>query len=86
MNIVVKDILNIHRIAQSVNVEQQSSDLIREFTRQGGELSLDLGGPYRAGVPVTDRLVAKHQWPKYMLVGAFIPFETKKLKRGMNKK
>ena len=46
----------------------------RVFTRQGGELSVDLGGPYRAGVPVTDRVVAKHQWPKYMLVGAFIPF------------
>ena len=26
----------------------------RVFTRQGGELSVDLGGPYRAGVPVTD--------------------------------
>ena len=35
----------------------------RVFTRQGGELSVDLGGPYRAGVPVTDRIVAKHQWP-----------------------
>ena len=59
----------------------------RVFTRQGGELSVDLGGPYRPGVPVTDRVVAKHQWPKYMLVGAFIPFgEKKKLKRGMNKK
>ena len=36
----------------------------RVFTRQGGEFSVDLGGPYRPGVPVTDRVVAKHQWPK----------------------
>ena len=32
----------------------------RVFTRQGGELSVDLGGPYRPGVPVADRVVAKH--------------------------
>ena len=38
---------------------------------------MDLGGPYQPGVPVTDRLVAKHQWPRYMLVGAFVPFADK---------
>ena len=52
----------------------------RAFTRQGGELSVDIGGPYHPGVPVTDRMVAKHQWPKYMLVGAFIPFGEKEAK------
>ena len=41
---------------------------------------MDLGGPYRAGFPVIDRVVAKHQWPRYMLVGAFIPFEEKEAK------
>ena len=35
---------------------------------------MDIGGPYHPGVPVTDRTVAKHQWPRYMSVGAFIPF------------
>ena len=38
---------------------------------------MDLGGPCRPGAPFTDRVVAKHQWPKYMLVGAFIPFGDK---------
>ena len=52
----------------------------RAFTRQGGELSVDIGGPYNPGVPVTDRIVAKHQWPKFMLVGAFIPFSEKEAK------
>ena len=33
MNIVDKDILNTHLIAQSVKVEQQSNDLIKECFR-----------------------------------------------------
>ena len=49
----------------------------RLFTREGGELSVDIGGPYRPGFPLTDRIAAKHQWPRYMLVGAFIPFSEK---------
>ena len=52
----------------------------RALTRQGGELSIDIGGPYIPGVPVTDRPAAKHQWPRYMLVGAFIPFGEKEAK------
>ena len=40
----------------------------RLFTRQGGELSVDIAGPYAEGLPVTDRRVACHQRPKYMLV------------------
>ena len=52
----------------------------RVFTRQGGELSVDIGGPYNPGVPVTDRIVAKHQWPMYMLVGSFIPFSDRDAK------
>ena len=41
---------------------------------------MDIGGPYQPGVPVTDRMVARHQWPRYMLVGAFIPFGEKEAK------
>ena len=41
---------------------------------------MELGGPYRACVLVTDRVVAKHQWPKYMLVGACVPFGDKEAK------
>ena len=52
----------------------------RMFTRQGGELSVDIGGPYRQGIPLTDRITAKHQWPRYMLVGAFIPFSEREAK------
>ena len=32
----------------------------RAFTRQGGELSVDIGGPYNLGMPVTDRIGEKH--------------------------
>ena len=52
----------------------------RAFTREGGELSVDIGGPYNPGVPVIDRIVAKHQWPRYMRVGSFIPFSDKEAK------
>ena len=38
---------------------------------------MDIGGPYRPGYPLTDRITAKQYWPKYMLVGAFIPFSQK---------
>ena len=31
----------------------------RAMTREGGELSIDIGGPYPVGIPVTDRNVAK---------------------------
>ena len=41
---------------------------------------MDIGGPYVQGVPVTDRPVARHQWPRYMLVGAFVPFGEKEAK------
>ena len=49
----------------------------RLFTRQGGELSVDIGGPCAEGLPVTDRPVARHLWPMYMLVAAFVPFTEK---------
>ena len=58
----------------------------RAPTRQGGELSVDIGGPYAQGVPVTDRPVAKHQWPKYMLVGALYLLEKRKQRRDMTRK
>ena len=38
----------------------------RAFTRQGGESSVDIGAPYNPGMPVTDRIVAKHQCPRHM--------------------
>ena len=49
----------------------------RALVRQGGELSIDIAGPYAPGIPVTDRPVVKTQWPRYMLVGAFIPLGQK---------
>ena len=58
----------------------------RAPTRQGGELSVDIGGPYAKGVPVTDRPVAKHQWPRYILVGAFVPFGDRKKKPDTNRR
>ena len=53
----------------------------RAPVRQGGELSIDIAGPYAPGIPVTDRPVVKTQWPRYMLVGAFIPFGDKEVKQ-----
>ena len=35
---------------------------------------MDIVGPCAEGLPVTDRTVANHQRPKYMLLGAFVPF------------
>ena len=47
----------------------------RAATRGGGELSIDIGGPYQVGIPISDQLnIGQHRYPKYMLVGAFIPF------------
>ena len=52
----------------------------RAMTREGGELSVDIGGPYPVGIPVSDQYVAKHRHPRYMLVGAFIPFSERDAK------
>ena len=49
----------------------------RQALKQGGELSIDVAGPFSPGMPVTDRPVVKARWPRYMLVGAFIPFKEK---------
>ena len=51
----------------------------RKADKQGGELSIDIAGPFMAGLPVTDRPVVKTLWPRYMLVGAFFPFKEKEL-------
>ena len=54
----------------------------RAAIREGGELSVDIGGPYPVGIPVSDQPnIAKHRYPRYMLVGAFIPFSEKDAKR-----
>ena len=88
MNVGDKDIQYIHRIALSVNEEQQNKDLIKYCLHVSEEnLSVDIGGPYRPGIPLTDRIAAKHQWPRYMLVGAFIPFSEKEARaRAMKKR
>ena len=52
----------------------------RTMTKEGGELSIDIGGPYQLGIPVSDQYVAKHRHPRYMLVGAFIPFSERDAK------
>ena len=52
----------------------------RAAVRQGGELSIDIAGPVHPGIPVTDRPVVKSLWPRYMLVGAFVPFGEKEAK------
>ena len=53
----------------------------RAAIREGGELSVDIGGPYPVGIPISDQPnVAKHRYPRYMLVGAFIPFSEKDAK------
>ena len=49
----------------------------RQALKQGGELSIDIAGPYIPGMPISDRAVVKGRWPRYMLVGAFIPFKEK---------
>ena len=46
----------------------------------GGELSVDIGGPYPRGLPVTDREVAEDLWPRYMVVAALVPFMQKEVK------
>ena len=43
-------------------------------------LTLVYPGPFNSGIPATDRNVAKHQQPRYMPVGAFIPFSERDAK------
>ena len=35
---------------------------------------MDIAGPYPPGIPTTDRRVGDHQFPRYLLVGAFVPY------------
>ena len=54
----------------------------RAATREGGELSVDIGGPYQVGIPVSDQPnIAQYRYPRYMLVGAFIPFSEREASR-----
>ena len=46
----------------------------RQYARLGGELSVDIAGPYPKGVPVTDREVIEELWPIYLVVGVFVPY------------
>ena len=40
----------------------------------GGELSIDISGPFPEGITPTDRPVTEADRPQYILVGAFTPF------------
>ena len=43
---------------------------------------MDIGVAYRVGLPVSDQPnIAQHGYPRYMLVGAFIPFSERDAKR-----
>ena len=46
-------------------------------TRMGGELSVDLSGPFIRGLPVTDRREKEETWPRYIVAGAFTSFTPK---------
>ena len=46
----------------------------RKGERVGGDLSIDIAGPFEEGLPVTDRPVSQAKNPVYFLVGAFVPF------------
>ena len=69
-------VANIRRIVQNEckRGAAKRRTHVKIFTRDGGELSVDIAGPYTEGVPVTDRKTNRAQWPRYMLVGAFTPF------------
>ena len=43
----------------------------------GGELSVDISGPFIKGLPVTDRREKEELWPRYMVVGAFTSYTPK---------
>ena len=49
----------------------------RLLTRMGGELSVDISGPFMKGLPVTDRREREELWPRYMVVGAFTSYTPK---------
>ena len=40
---------------------------------------MDLSGPFIKGLPVTDRREKEELWPRYMIVGAFVPFSPKEV-------
>merc|ERR1711973_483065 len=46
-------------------------------TRMGGELSVDISGPFMKGLPVTDRKEKDEYWPRWMVVGAFTSYTPK---------
>ena len=48
----------------------------RKGERVGGDLSIDIAGPFEEGLPVTDRPVSQAKNSVSFLVGAFIPFSS----------
>ena len=46
----------------------------------GGELSVDISGPFVKGLPVTDRREKEELWPRYMVVGAFTSYSPQDVK------
>ena len=43
----------------------------------GGELSVDISGPFLKSLPVTDRREKEDLWPRYIVVGAFTAYTPK---------
>ena len=53
----------------------------RAECKEGGELSVDIGGPYVVGIPITERpFKSGTLYPKWLLAGALIPFSAKEAK------
>ena len=53
----------------------------RAESKEGGELSIDIGGPYAVGIPITERAFkAGTFYAKWLFAGAFIPFSAKEAK------
>ena len=46
----------------------------RHIKPEGGELSIDITGPFAEGLAPTDRPVAVSEEPKYILVAVYTPF------------
>ena len=76
MNIEEQDTQNTLVIAQSARGAGVARPHQRAYVRAGGELAIDIAGPFPNGLPVSSKPVgaSKTQLPKYILVGVFIPF------------
>ena len=70
--------LNTHMIVRNAKKGAARKRPHRRLqTRMGGELSVDISGPFAKGLPVTDRRENQELWPRYMVVGAFMSYTPK---------